>query len=78
MYVYSTSSSISVTSMFIVLMNESLKHGGFVMLYCNQSMDKSPAGVTQFHSRVLFTLLQKCCGNANNINEYHVKTVLFV
>jgi hypothetical protein len=28
-----------------LLMNKSLKHGGFVTLYCNQSMDKRPAGV---------------------------------
>ena len=61
-----------------LLMNESLKHGGFVMLYYNQSMDKHPAGATQYHSRVLFSLLQKCCRNANNIKEYHLKTVLFV
>lgn len=59
-------------------MNKSLKHGGFVMLYYNQSMDKHPAGVRRYRGRVLFSLLQECCRNANNINAYHLKTVLFV
>jgi hypothetical protein len=60
-----------------LLMNVSLKHGGCVMLYCDQSMDKRPAGVTQYHSRVLFSFLQQYCRNANNVNDYHMKTVLF-